>query len=717
MRAKTMTGICGLLIAVLIGSTNVWAAKKPAPEPVKPLSEKRQKLEAQYAKQLESLKAEITKAIPKIDEAKKAEYIKARADEKAAESDRNAKKSALGKNRGHNGLLNHRKSWIGRATTGVAEAKAKLKQAEEMKDSNEAKAPALKEAHEALGKIQENYDMAARELKKCQGLVDQAKIEEPKLIKDLETAEEALSKAQANTMKSLNALKLDDMLASDKLDASLAEYVILSESTPRGMAEFTEQGRSEAKLIQNLLKNDHLMIQMVIADGANGGKYGQAMKIYTEIQKKSKKAKDGVLQRLALAVAIEHAVPRGQRSAVADTKAPKNVDPVKRYMNYEKAYLADELDPGFKDLSVWDYRMVVDGEEPDEIAAWGREMLSNYRPDHISNPDRRWRYVASVRSDIRYGSQFNKFDDPEQQFFQNILMNGGVCSRRAFFGRFILRSFGVPTTARPQPGHAALTHWTPEGWVVCLGGGWGIGHTKGRYNKDRDFLANTQARDNDEAFMQVKRAQWIGDVIGEQQVFGFLSGDPDFWYGVSLYRQRAIIEEAKAVALAAVGTDIGEANETKEKIVIEKVGLTAEDKAIVVAKDGTITVPAVACTKPTASTGKILFMDSNLGGKQLHYSRTGGSAEAVEYTIEAPKAGKYALTARIVTPTGDQHLLISVNGAKDPVDMVLPLTVGMWDKSEPVEVALTKGKNVLAFSRGGDNIRGLTIKDFTLKAM
>jgi hypothetical protein len=38
----------------------------------------------------------------------------------------------------------------------------------------------------------------------------------------------------------------------------------------------------------------------------------------------------------------------------------------------------------------------------------------------------------------------------------------------------------------------------------------------------------------------------------------------------------------------------------------------------------------------------------------------------------------------------------------------------MWDKTPPVELALVKGKNVLLFSRGGTNIKGLTLKDFTL---
>jgi hypothetical protein len=121
----------------------------------------------------------------------------------------------------------------------------------------------------------------------------------------------------------------------------------------------------------------------------------------------------------------------------------------------------------------------------------------------------------------------------------------------------------------------------------------------------------------------------------------------------------------------------------------------------------------VACSFPTNSPGKILFMESNLGGKQLHYSRNGAPID-FEYTIEAPEAGKYALTARVVTTSAEQHLLVAVNDAKEPVDIAVPFTVGMWDKTPPVEVALVKGRNVLHCSRGGQNIKGLTIRDFTL---
>jgi len=383
---------------------------------------------------------------------------------------------------------------------------------------------------------------------------------------------------------------------------------------------------------------------------------------------------------------------------------------VKRYLHYEKAFLDGELDPGFKDLSVWDYRWVANGDEPDEILAWGRKMLHNYRPDEITTSDYRWRYVKSVKTEVKYGSQDQKNDLPTLHQYQNIIMNGGVCGRRAFFGRFILRSFGLPTLARPQKGHATLVHWTPAGWVINLGAGWGWGWTT--LGEDTDFLAYTQARKVEKAFPQVLRAKWAGTVLGEANTFGFNDEATGFWNGVALYQQRKIIDESKAVALAAVGTDIGEANESKEKDVVETVTLTEADRKIVVGKDGVITIPATACSKPTAPTEKLIFMKSSLGGMQLHYSRN-GKPEDFEYTLDVPTAGKYALSARVVTTSADQHLFVAVNDAKEPIDIAVPFTVGMWDKTPAVEVTLVKGPNVLRFSRV-DPLKGLSIRDFTL---
>ena len=252
-------------------------------------------------------------------------------------------------------------------------------------------------------------------------------------------------------------------------------------------------------------------------------------------------------------------------------------------------------------------------------------MLRNFRPDHVRQKNHGWRYVGIVSSDVQYGSGDKKYDRPELQFFQNILMNGGVCGRRAFFGRFMLRAWGIPTVARPSRGHAALARWTPKGWVVCLGPGWGAG--KGirpceYYGKDSDFLATTQARRNPKAFLQVKRAYWAGDVMGEKRVYG-TTGQAGFWSGMALATQQRVIKENKAETLGAVGEDLGEANEptVAEKVMASPV--TPEDKKITYGEDGVITIPAAAYCKPSGSTRDVKAMKSFAGGLQVFLPRFG----------------------------------------------------------------------------------------------
>ncbi|MEY2981122.1 MAG: hypothetical protein RL562_1349 [Planctomycetota bacterium] len=672
------------------------------------LSPRGQKLEARYEARMASLESKIRRALPRLSDAKRQAYLDARLAESEADAQIEAAKKRLGEIAGAEGLVAHAKGkWIGGADKGIAAAEKKLADATD--------AAGREAAQKELEHWQQNRKDGEDALAERQAKLDALIGDRPTLEKAVAEAEASRAAARAATLDALDRLGVTALLSSDRLDAELAEYVALREATPSRLAAYVQGGREQQQRIDGMLADGDLLVQMAVADGAREGRYDRAMEIYDAIRAVSPNAHEGTLGRVALAVALEHSMPIAQRNPEATTTdAPAVVDPVARYQHYESAFLAGELDPAFAGLSVWDYRLVVYGEEPDEILSWGRDMLRNYRPDQITTPDYRWRYVDSVRTDIRYGSQDNQHDEQDLQFFQNILKNGGVCGRRAFYGRFMLRAFGIPTTARPQRGHAALVHWTPDGWVPCLGAGWGSGWTQTRYGQDLDFLANTQARATGAHFLRVKRAQWIGDVLGEKPVFGLLGGKPDFWYAVSLDTQRALIDAAQSKTLEAVGQDIAEANETKEVVEIAKTEITDEDRAVAVAADGTITIPAAATSMPTRNTGKILFMDSVLGGKQLHYSRNGGAQE-FEYTFDAPKAGTYQLTARVVTPSWQQILLVKPNGADTAVEIELPHTVGAWSRTEPVDVELVAGRNVLRFGhRSNGQAKGFSVRDFTL---
>mmetsp|Transcript_12491 Transcript_12491/g.35472 ORF Transcript_12491/g.35472 Transcript_12491/m.35472 type:complete len:852 (+) Transcript_12491:438-2993(+) len=307
---------------------------------------------------------------------------------------------------------------------------------------------------------------------------------------------------------------------------NLFRYVVLKESTPAKLAEFPSD------LVSRLLEGSpDLLQEMIIADGASDGNWPKAMEIYEGILRESDCVENNedhpVLHRLAVAVALVHATPVKQRNVVEpdpDQDPPDEfVDPIRRYHNYECAYLEGELDPAFSTLTTWELRYVVYGEEPDEIAGWGRRALKNFYPQHAlqSHPD--WSYALIVKTDIPYGSSRVHNDDPKLHFFQNILCNGGICGRRAFFGRFILRAFGIPNTARPSKGHAALCHWTGPNtdWTVNLGGGWGRGWTATQYGKDLDFLATSKARRRNHGdYQKVKLAQFLGDLNDEKRLYG-----------------------------------------------------------------------------------------------------------------------------------------------------------------------------------------------------
>ena len=531
--------------------------------------------------------------------------------------------------------------------------------------------------------------------------------------KALKAAQEALAKAKADAQAPVKAMlaAVENFLASGKADAQLMRCAILTNATPRGLADIAQQGNEQAALVEKLLADTALMKQMLEAGGAQNGKYGQAMQIYSAIQKASPKAKDGLFQRLALGVSLEHAVPIVQSNPQAQTNAPTTVDPVKRYLHYEKAYLDGELDPAFKNFSVWEYRMIVQCDAPDTMLAWGREMLRNYRPDYIYTPDGGWRYSKIVKSDVLYGSQDVKNDLPELQKYQNIIKNGGVCGRRAFFARFLLCSFGNPTWGVTQHAHAAVGRWTPKGWVTNLGASfqWSWWDKDEAPRSGTDFLLETQARAVPQDYLKVLRSQWISDVLGEQDYNDRKGVAGGFWSALAHYQAQAIAAATKAVALAPVGQDVAEASESKTKDKVDQAQLSEADQKTVVGRDGVITIPAVLCSKSAG----IIAMKSFAGGMQLHCVRDLKSEQKFECTFDAPQAGKYALAAQVVTVQSDQKLLLKPNDAKEPVEIAVPYTLGKWEQTQPVGIALAKGRNVLRFTRPAPS-RGLTIKQFTL---
>jgi hypothetical protein len=749
-------GICGFVVL----SEFADAAEKKDPKKGKTaqvavaLTDAGKALEAQYAAKMQALKAEIETALPKPDEAKTATWLEAIKAEEVTAKDSADKAGAVAKMKSTIDKLNQVQESGKKAPRTYAEAKEELVQIKAVGGSNPELEKLLESEAIFQAHTQKEQAQLQDQIAKAMAEAKSAEAQLPEAVKAAAAAKQVHEKTMATTWQAMDALGMSGILGSDSLDGKLAQYTVIKDATPSGLAQFSEKSPGNAKLVQELLSNEALMIQMLVADGPNSGKYGEAMKIYTDIQKASASAKDGLFQRLALAVSLAHAMPIEKRASVGgdskegdETVAGSNgsanaIDPVKRYLSYEKWYLDGELDPGFKDLSVWNLAMAVDGSDPDEVLAWGRKMLDNLRPDCIPRNGDTSIYVDIVDKEIAYTSSMVKEDRPELAFMQNILSNGGVCGRRAFFGRFTLQAFGIPTAARKEPGHATLAHWHPHGWATRLGGtskpgeDWRPGgrgfyasmndSRSGPYGADVNFHASSRSREDATAFMRVKRAQWTGALLDEQLKPGLITWSgktrgpapkkkgeiekPIFWNELALHEQRRIIAGLKKSG--ASGSSSTTAVAAMAPAATGKI--TIDDK-------GVITIPSAASSNPSQSIRKgsrhglrdiIVFVENKAGETHLHLSRYATEADSFEYAFDALKAGKYKLEADVVTPRPNQILFTSVNGGAD-VEWTLPYTMGMWDKATPVVIELKAGGNVLKF-RGPGRV---TLGQFTLTPM
>lgn len=535
--------------------------------------------------------------------------------------------------------------------------------------------------------------------------------------------------AEAKVLNAARIILADalPLLTDDKLDATLMKIAILRHGTPAGLAEFAQQSDEHKVLIDNLLTDEALMKQVLHAGGANGGEYGEAMEVYAAILSASEKARErgSIFQKLALGTALHQpwldGKDPGSINAPVFTDHSNPDGQVARYLHYEQAFLNKELDPAFKDFSAWECRFITNDPYTNEELTWAREMLRNFRPDHITTEDHAWRYVGMVKSDFPYTS--TRHDDSLGLPQQAALALGGICGRRAFFGRFITRAFGIPARRSTQTGHAAMNLWTPDGWAVRLGAWWSMNWC-GPWG-GLDFYLDSQARAFPGQYAQVQRAQWIGDALGEEDVslrqYGQGGG---FWNGLAFYKKRALVEdnaaaEAAQNELANLTAEearlLGESDkilgEVKE---IEKIQFPEEDLKVVVAEDGTITVPAVACAKPDNNTDKVLFLESHGGGMQIHYLRSGQRPEILRYYVEAPAAGKYGIRVLVSTVSHEGSDVTYRINRRTIVEATLPYTKGMWEQSKPEVIDLREGRNSIMITLRAPN-RGISIKSFEFK--
>ena len=531
--------------------------------------------------------------------------------------------------------------------------------------------------------------------------------------------------AQINALLAARVVfkEMGPFLKSEEMHAQLAKCALLTTGA-REMAAFASLGDKEKSYVDLLLSDDKLIIDVMELGGAYQNKYGQSIRNYKAIQKASKNAVDKDFYRLwALASSLEH--PDGNYVPEGKT-APEAI--VEYFLSYEKAFLDGELDPAFSTLTGWDCRFLF-AFRPLESVTWMRKMIRNYRPDHMKL-DYKWRYCRITKSDVPYTSNAGDARAAGSKKYnltgmQSFFLVGGICGPRAFTGRTATHAFGIPSRPAPQTGHAAISHWTPDGWVTVFGAHWTHNHFRGQCGLD--FELESRARRKSDEYHRVHRLNWLGDAFGEEIVqrmkFGVGGG---LWKSLAHYKKLAIVEDAQLKELESVGAEFAESNEAAESpnsdfvledgVAKEKefpiVELTEADTTITTDENGVITIPVAACSKPK-STEKIRFMRSHCDQfVQMHYNLAGNRPELRSYTVTLPEAGTYHFTADVVTVTVDRSFTIRAN-RRNMHEIAVPLTVGDWMETEPVQMELKAGRNKLQLTMKAPN-KGLSIRSFKL---
>ena len=501
---------------------------------------------------------------------------------------------------------------------------------------------------------------------------------------------------------------IETFLVGEQELGIMAKFALLTHATPKRLAGFAQKGEEEKALIDKLLDDDKLVVQAMTMGGVSGGNYGQAMRNYTAIQKATERSHEGFFQVWALAASLQYT---GDTYVYPDVPAAESL--VNYYLNYLKAYDDGILDPAFSELggTGWDYRFVFPDSYTLEDIDWIRNMLRNYRPDHIRNPDYRWRYCRIVKTDVPYTSGVDRSGMPaDLSKFQKFFLKGGICGPRAFVGQLSGYAFGIPSRRAPSPGHGAMAHWTPDGWTTVLGPHFAFCKVNGM--PGMEFLLTSQCHKEPEPYKQVLKCEWLGNVLGEDDVTGYGSGG-GFWKLLAFYRKLALVEDATIEDIGVTGEELAESNVEAVDEEIHQIELTEAQKTIVIGEDGVITIPPGAASS-TVNTAKLRFMHTIDGDEvQAHYSLGAGRPELLKFNVEAPAAGKYELTAKVCTVTLGREFMLRLN-RRTLIDIALPYTKGYWNETMPAPVDLKEGRNTFQFTIKAPN-KGVSIKHFKLK--
>ncbi|MEI6654109.1 MAG: carbohydrate-binding protein [Verrucomicrobiota bacterium] len=476
---------------------------------------------------------------------------------------------------------------------------------------------------------------------------------------------------------------------------------------------FAKADPANPELFAALLKDTRVMDLWLEAVGPtpipardqNGyGLATESLNIWKKILAADPQAKEGIYQRLAIATAI--APPGTGAPGAGQAKTP--VDPLERYKHFKAAQQNKELFASFDKLTVWEYTKVVQSGASNEDLAWAREMVNSWRPDLRIHEQ----VVDSTREVWRRNSPIS-FDNS----YKNVLAGGGKCGPRSSWAVFICQAFGIPAIGVGQPQHACVAAKSayPEiepqpgsAWKVHQGMGWQVSKLEG--TNGPGFLEAVEERAHPTEFSQIEHLRWLASALVAKEAADAVR--------TASNKLRQALPAHAPIRAGAPAIDPNVEGVAKVTPSVAVTPATTPEEPVKVTP-GTLHIEAEAFTKsfaeaayPAEQKGCVYVLDCYTGGKQLNLQKNMQTCW-VDYAIDVPAAGTYAMIVRATVVNMDQVLEVSTGDTK-LATISIPNTYGVWTTTPAVEVKLDKGPQTLRLSAPMQ--RGVAIRWFELKA-
>lgn len=489
-----------------------------------------------------------------------------------------------------------------------------------------------------------------------------------------------------------------DLNSNEKIVTSVLKGMIITRASPEGLAYFCslEEGNGEA--LEGLLKSAKRMKEMLGNGGAKGENYGQAIVTYNELAKGIKKDDEEIYKKLAMAVALELAIP------IYEFDTEVEVDPMERYNHYVEAYRNGELDPAFPHFSIWELRHVVNCDAKDDQMKWGRDMLLNYAPYFtvLTVPKEKYTFICQTDGLMRAPTY-----TASPLTYQQLLSGGGYSQANASFGRFIAKAHGIPTWGcQVGEEEEAFTRWTPSGWETMMNSSWESCIWEGVTGTDFKNEVDTRSSfSSKEYFNKLTLLECFAEVLDHEVPEDELSTlhPSRVWRSLSIIQKALMLLPTKPENFVREGT-----SKVKSRLVtfLERYEFKEPDEEERV-EDGVLIIPV---TEFGYAEGKMRVIESFQGGKQLNLA---GAEAKIDFTLPDNLEGRTNFSIEVNTVHEKQIPLSIAVDEGEPISHEVPYTAGVWSRTADVKLDISGGETV-RISRSSESF-GLAIRNLRLK--